>query len=236
MSCMRLSATMRRFSEVIDELHLKDLPLFDGKQFNGLVQKIMANPVFDHTPIMLDGGGIRNGKALVQLGQSDAMERDKALTAEELEVKRRVVDEFKIWAMLEEISWRQKSRELWLKEKDKNTIFFHKMANTHRTRNFLEKLRINGDLLVGENNIKEGMARAFQLMFSKMGEWRSSIEGLVFNFMSSTNSAAFELPFSEDELLAKVLANRLKKVVDTLVLDFQNAFVGETNFRCNFDS
>lgn len=88
MSCMRLSATMRRFSEVIDELHLKDLPLFDGKytwsggsnnslafklnyflvfddwedQFNGLVQKIMANPVFDHTPIMLDGGGIRNGK------------------------------------------------------------------------------------------------------------------------------------------------------------------------------
>ena len=141
-------------------------------------------------------------KALVQLGQSDAMERDKALTAEELEVKRRVVDEFKIWAMLEEISWRQKSRELWLKEKDKNTIVFHKMANTHRTRNFLEKLRINGDLLVGENNIKEGMARAFQLMFSKMGEWRSSIEGLVFNFMSSTNSAAFELPFSEDEVFS----------------------------------
>ncbi|RVW33304.1 hypothetical protein CK203_085363 [Vitis vinifera] len=107
---------MRRFSEVIDELHLKDLPLFDGKytwsggsnnslafklnyflvfddwegQFNGLVQKIMANPVFDHTPIMLDGGGIRNGK-----DSRMAMERDKALTAEELEVKRRVVDEFK---------------------------------------------------------------------------------------------------------------------------------------------
>ena len=60
---------------------------------------------------------------------------------EEFEEKRRAVDEFKKWAELEEIFWRQKSRELWLKERDKNTRFFHKMANAHRSMDFLEKLR-----------------------------------------------------------------------------------------------
>lgn len=81
---MSLSATMRRFSKIIDKLRLKDLPLSDGKytwcaglnntlafrldhflvsdnweeQFSGLVQKILPNLAFDHVPIMLDGGGI----------------------------------------------------------------------------------------------------------------------------------------------------------------------------------
>ena len=33
------------------------------------------------------------------------------------------------------------SRELWLKEGDKNTGFFHRMANAHRRNNSLEKIQ-----------------------------------------------------------------------------------------------
>ena len=45
---------------------------------------------------------------------------------------------------LEEISWRQKSRMLCIKEGDNNTKFFHKMANTHKRYNHLSFLEVDG--------------------------------------------------------------------------------------------
>ena len=57
------------------------------------------------------------------------------------------MEDFKSWALSEETSWRQKSRELWLREGGKNTSFFHRMANSHKRGNCIMKLRINGILI-----------------------------------------------------------------------------------------
>ncbi|RVX19759.1 Transposon TX1 uncharacterized 149 kDa protein [Vitis vinifera] len=83
----RLSSSMRRFSEVIDDLDLRDLPLQGGPftwsgglnnqamsrldrflvskdwegHFKGAVQCTLPRPVSDHFPILLDGGGVRRG-------------------------------------------------------------------------------------------------------------------------------------------------------------------------------
>ena len=78
---------MRRFSKVIDDLEMKDLPLQGGSftwrgwlnnqsqsgldrflvsevwitYFSGVVQSILLRPVSDHFPILLDGGDLRSG-------------------------------------------------------------------------------------------------------------------------------------------------------------------------------
>ena len=66
------------------------------------------------------------------------------LNEQELEARKEAREDFKKWALMEEILWRQKSRETWLKEGDKNMRFFHKMTNSNRRRNCLKKIKVNG--------------------------------------------------------------------------------------------
>ena len=74
----------------------------------------------------------------------------RLLSMEELEARKEVKGDFEKWALMEEISWRQKSREVWLMEGDRNTGFFHKMANSHRRINCLSKIKINRTWLTEE--------------------------------------------------------------------------------------
>jgi hypothetical protein len=45
-------------------------------------------------------------------------------------------------SLMEEVSWRQKSEVLWLKEGDKCTKFFHSIAKSNRRYNSLDSLLI----------------------------------------------------------------------------------------------
>ena len=90
--------------------------------------------------------------ALDKVSFWDDQERQRALNEQELEARKEAKEEFKKWAIMEEISWRQKSRETWLKEGDKNTGFFHKMTNSNSRRNCLKKLK---SMVTGSQKIKK---------------------------------------------------------------------------------
>jgi len=57
----------------------------------------------------------------------------------------------------EEIKWRIKSRELWLKEGDKNTAYFHKQATAKKTRNNVTTIT---DSQGSQHNDQESIKRA----------------------------------------------------------------------------
>jgi hypothetical protein len=57
-----------------------------------------------------------------------------------------------------EISWRQKSRVLWLKESDKCTKFFHRIANLNRRSNAIESLSVNGSISSDQQAIRDHVA------------------------------------------------------------------------------
>lgn len=71
-------------------------------------------------------------------------------------------------------SWRQKSRVLWLKEGDNNTKFFHKMANSNRRWNFMEKLEVDGTMYSLDSDIRD-KAVQYMLLYIR----RQKIGGLL---------------------------------------------------------
>ena len=107
--------------------------------------------------------------ALKKVALWDDMESRRPLSDGERQDRMGAMEDFKKWAILEEISWRQKSRELWLKEGDRNTGFFHKMANSHRKRNNIDKIWIGDQWLTGTDEVKLGIVKAFKELLGDPG-------------------------------------------------------------------
>ncbi|RVX07360.1 Transposon TX1 uncharacterized 149 kDa protein [Vitis vinifera] len=225
--------------------------------------------------------------ALHQIDFWDRVESERVLSMEEAELKKEAKDSFKKWVLLEEAHWRQHSREIWLKDRDKNTGFFHRMASAHRRHNAMDRIKVNGEWLVeeqeadigsipvgcislqeaksletpfAENEIHsalmemngdkapgpDGFTVAFwqdawdfakeeiMEMFKEFHEHSSFVKSLnnTFLVLIPKKSGAENLgdfrPISLVgglyKLLAKVLTNRLKKVIGKVVSIAQNAF------------
>ncbi|RVW55331.1 Transposon TX1 uncharacterized 149 kDa protein [Vitis vinifera] len=218
---------------------------------------------------------VNKNSALQQVEYWDGVESERCLSFAETEQKKEAKDAFHKWVLLEEVHWRQKSRELWLKEGDRNTGYFHRMANAHRRNNSLDRIMINGaapkstysseaeDLekpfteeeihgalmeMRGDKAPRpDGFTMAFwQECWSFVKEEMMDLFKEFFEYGSFSkclnNTFLVLIPKkggAEDlgdfrpisllgglyKILAKVLANRLKKVLDRVVSAYQNAFV-----------
>jgi hypothetical protein len=91
----------------------------------------------------------------------DEIEEGRALGVEKIK-KAEVVSELETSILMEEVSWRQKSRVLWLKEGDKCTKFFHSIANSNRRNNSIDSLLIGGKLSTNQAEIRTTLASSIK--------------------------------------------------------------------------
>ena len=91
-----------------------------------------------------------------------------------------------------------------MKEGDRNTRFFHRIANAHRRRNQLTRIKVNGRCLTKESEIKEEVSRAFQGLLADLGDWKPSIDGLNFKRLEEVDVEGLEKPFSKEEVFGAV--------------------------------
>ena len=54
------------------------------------------------------------------------------------------------------------------------------MTNSHKRRNIIDKIRIGGEWLEGEGEVRTGIVNAFKGLLSDLGVWRASPEGWIF--------------------------------------------------------
>ena len=78
------------------------------------------------------------------------------------------------------------------------------MANSHRRRNTLLNISINGRRLVQDTEIKEGLVDAFQNLLFASNSWRPPLPDLLFNVIGNVQAAKLKEMFTEEEILATI--------------------------------
>uniref|UniRef100_A0A2N9F7C8 Reverse transcriptase domain-containing protein n=1 Tax=Fagus sylvatica TaxID=28930 RepID=A0A2N9F7C8_FAGSY len=148
--------------------------------------------------------GIKRQQLECELQAYDEKESLSSLSPEEHILREVCKAELERVAQLEEVSWRQKSRSLWLKEGDNNTKFFHKMANSHRRYNYMDKVEVDGVVFEEESEIREKVVHFYESLYQEAETWRPTVDGLEFEMITENESAVLERQFDKEEVLQVV--------------------------------
>ena len=143
---------------------------------------------------------VQKAKVLNLVSHWDKEKTTRILTDQELEERNLACEEHKRGALMEKVSWRQKSQELWLKEWDKITKFCHKMANAHQRKNSLARVKIEDGWLTEEEKINEAVVGHFHNLLTAPDVWRPGVNGFQFKQLERQDVFGLEKQFSEEEV------------------------------------
>ena len=112
---------------------------------------------------------------LSELLGMDAREDLSGLPQEEHSRRTHIKGEIAHLASLEKISWRQKSRILFVKEGDNNTPFFHRVTNSHRRTNHIRGIEVDEVLFQDEEEVRSRVVNFYQRLYTESVSWRPSM-------------------------------------------------------------
>ena len=104
-------------------------------------------------------------------------------------------------ASLEEISWRQKSCALYVKEGDNNTCFFHRLANSHLNVNQIKRIELDGVLYEDETNVRSQLVLFYQGLYKETKVGRPTMDGLEFACIEEDERLSLEKEFTKKEVI-----------------------------------
>ncbi|CAI0554757.1 unnamed protein product [Linum tenue] len=102
--------------------------------------------------------------------------------------------------IMEEISWRQRSREVWLQVGDKNTGYFHRVAKVKSRRKKIKRIVIDGRSTEDGNEIKSAFQEHFTAKYMEEEEDRPFPTRYRECRVSLEDSDALVVPFTEKEV------------------------------------
>jgi hypothetical protein len=110
--------------------------------------------------------------------------------------------ELNVWLERNELLWRQKSRETWLKEGDRNSRFFHLSTIIRRRRNAIEAIKNDGgEWITHKPAIQEFVASQFQQLFAEDPvSFPPELENLIPCSITDEENEAISIPPTSFEI------------------------------------
>jgi hypothetical protein len=148
--------------------------------------------------------GRRKKELKEELGELDRIGEDRELTAEEIIKRDECSHKLERTLFQEEVSWRQKSRALWLKEGDRNTGYFHRVANSHRRNNTMAVMMVDGNRTEDLAAITDHIVQFYKILYFEQYQGRPTrlftplMENL--NSIDEGEKVWLEREFGEEEV------------------------------------
>ncbi|XP_058766042.1 uncharacterized protein LOC131639577 [Vicia villosa] len=198
----RFTKGMEEFRKFIEQMDLVDIPCVGGK-FTWFKDNDKAMSIIDR--FLLSRKLIDDWKVEEEVDKLNDLDK---LIEENIEgnvehlVQARREASREIWNDLsvKESMLRLKSRNLWLKEGDRNSNFFHNAIKGRQRRNAITSLEGKEGRVEGVENIKEEAKNYFLNFFKEADHDRPLPEGLAFSCLNENDVAWLERPFTEEEV------------------------------------
>lgn len=126
----------------------------------------------------------------------------------------------------------QRSRIKWLKQGDKNTKFFHRVATSHKRYNSIESLMVDGCNTNDPSIIKETIKSFYQNLYTEPDEWRPELHLQGITNISMEEQKELEGPFEEEEILGclKLCAMEKAPRLDGFPMSFYLSYCTERGY------
>lgn len=120
----------------------------------------------------------------------------------EVLVKDRRETSNEVWQnlLMKESMLRLKSRQLWLKDGDRNSRFFHNSIKDRNRKNSISVLEGVNGRVEGVDDVKREVKNHFENYFKEESHNRAVSDGLNLFRLSDADKYGLELPFSEEEI------------------------------------
>ena len=125
---------------------------------------------------------------------------DRLLSEDEVQAKKSIQQQLWEASNAYESLLRQKSREMWIKEGDSNSTYFHKVLNFRRNFNAFQGLFIDGDWVQQPNIVKEEVHKFFLHRFTEDKQFRPTLDRVFFQSIDQNQREELTAPFSDQEI------------------------------------
>ena len=91
-----------------------------------------------------------------------------------------------------------------MKEGDKNTKFFQRIANSYRRKNTIRQLAVDGEIITDPEEINTRIVDFYKNLFSEIGDRRPTLDGLTLSAIDREEADFLDKVFTEDEVFEAV--------------------------------
>lgn len=173
------------------------------------------------------GGMLKNMRDQIQNCKKDLRKYRSRRDEEGIRKYNRVRWEYMCLLEKQEIYWKQRAKQFWLREGDKNTRFFHKFASGRKEHNSIKKLKdTNGVWKESDEEIQETITEYFEQIFQTSGVNEGLSDGERVRTISADQNDSLLMPVTSEEVKSALFSMYPEKApgIDGLNPGFFQAF------------